>query len=99
MSECCGQLCLEGGYEFATRGGRRIYRARAADEDDAGGERIGISAAHPVSHLCPHRPCASGGEAGANHRIEKCLPARACGTVAAVALSLLKSVINGDREG
>ena len=42
------ELGLERGDELATRGGGRIDGARAADEDDAGGEGIG---AHPRCRL------------------------------------------------
>ena len=42
MGERRGQLGLERGDELAARGGGRIGRARAADEDDAGGEGVGV---------------------------------------------------------
>ena len=42
VGERRGQLGLERGDELAARGGGRIGRARAADEDDAGGEGVGI---------------------------------------------------------
>ena len=38
------QLGLERGDELAARGGGRIGGARAADEDDAGGEGVGADA-------------------------------------------------------
>ena len=47
-----GQLGLERGDELAARGGGRIGRARAADEDDAGGEGVGADADLP-SPLAP----------------------------------------------
>ena len=40
MRERRGQFGLERGDKLAARGGGRIGRARAADEDDAGGEGI-----------------------------------------------------------
>ena len=41
VSERHGQLGLERGDELAPRGGGRVGGARAADEDDAGGEGVG----------------------------------------------------------
>jgi hypothetical protein len=39
------------------------------------------------------------GEAGADHRVEKGLPAGAGGALVALALGLLEGVVDGDREG
>ena len=39
------------------------------------------------------------GEAGADHRVEKGLPAGAGGARVALALRLLKGVVDGDRKG
>ena len=41
VGERHGQLGLERGDELAARGGGRVGGARAADEDDAGGEGVG----------------------------------------------------------
>ena len=54
---------------------------------------------HAVAQLGPHRPCATDGEAGADHRVEEGLPAGAGGAIVTLALGLLEGVIDGDREG
>ena len=68
---------------------RTMLEARALESD----------ADHAVAQLCPHRPCAADGEAGADHRVEECLPAGAGSAFVAVALGLLEGVVDGDREG
>ena len=49
VGERHGQLGLERGDELAARGGGRIGGARAADEDDAGGEGVGADADHAAA--------------------------------------------------
>ena len=52
-----------------------------------------------VAAFRPHRPGAGDGEAGADHRVEKGLPAGAGGAFVAIALGLLEGVVDGDRKG
>ena len=99
MDERVGQLGLERVEELAARGGGCIRGARAADEDDAGGEGVGASADASGCSFRPHRPGAADGKAGADDRVEEGLPARAGGAVCAVALGLLEGVVDGDWEG
>ena len=78
VGERHGQLSLERGDELAARGGGRVGGARAADEDDAGGEGVGVlRRSCGCSQLRAHRPSAADGEASANHRVEERLPAGA----------------------
>ena len=88
----------------AVRNSRRVAvgafdGARAADEDDAGGEGVGVDASTCGFALGSHRPGAADGEASADHRVEEGLPAGAGGAFGAVALGLLEGIIDSDREG
>ena len=100
MRERLRQLGLERGDELAARGGGCIGGALAADEDDAGGEGIGAR--------CRSCGCSRSVRIGqvplmakpaSNHCIQKGLPASTGGAVVAIALGLLESVVDGDREG
>ena len=59
VGERGGQLGLERGEELAPRGGGRSRSARAADEDDAGGEGVGVHAPHAIGELGAHWPSAT----------------------------------------
>ena len=99
VGERHGQLGLERGDELAARGGGGRVGARAADEDDAGGEGVGRLAAHTAVVLGAHRPGAADGEPGADHGVKECLPAGAGRAVDRIALGLLEGVVDRDREG
>ena len=99
VGERVGQFGLERVEELAAGGGGRVSGARAADEDDAGGEGVGVHSSHSIAEFRPHRPCTADGEARADHRVEEGLPSGAGGAFGALALRLLEGVIDGDREG
>ena len=54
---------------------RRVVRARAADEMDAGGEARGISGAQPGTHFCRESATSRDDPAAADHPGKKRLPA------------------------
>ena len=88
----------EGVGRVAAGGGGGIGGARAADQDDAGGEGVGVGPAHSVSQFRSHRPGSTSGESGANNRVEKGLPPSAGRAFDSVALGLLECVVDGDRK-
>ena len=94
------QFGLERVDELAARGGGRISRARAADEDDAGGEGVSADPDRPSSAFGPHRPGAADSEAGritASRKVSQ--PVLAVPPLIAFGLRLLEGVVDGDREG
>ena len=94
-----GQFGFELVEELAPRGRGRIRGARAADEDDAGGEGIGIFGDNATSTFCPHWPSAADSKSCANHGVKKCLPACAGSARIVLALRLLEGIINRNRKG
>ena len=92
------QFRFEGRNELAAGGHRRVRRARAADQDDAGGEGVGSDANHAPAALRAHRPRAGDRRSRTDHRIQKSLPAGAGSALVPFLLGLLEGVVDGDRE-
>ena len=100
MGERRGQLGLERGDELAAGGRGRVGRARATDEDDAGGESVSL-----VADATRFRSSVRIGQVPlmakparitASRKVSQ--PVLAVPAIA-VALGLLKGVVDGDREG
>ncbi len=70
-----------------------------ANENYTGCKGVGIHASHAVAKLSAHRPSTASSKPCANHRIKESLPTSTSGACVAVTLRLLKSIVDGDREG
>ena len=100
VGERVGQLGLERGDELAARGGGRIRGARAADEDDAGGEGVGADAIDcellSSVRIGQVPLMAKPARITASRKVSQ--PVLAVPS-SLVALRLLEGVVDGDRKG
>ena len=98
VGEGGGEFGLECGDELPSGGEGGVVRARATDQDDAGGEGVGAHADHAVAEFSAHGPSASNSETSANHGVKESLPPGAGGTCLAFGFGLLEGVVDGDGE-
>ena len=77
LPQCVGQCLAELAAEVGARKRDGRLWSSMADQNDAGGQRIGVVAYHSPLSLGTHRPSTADTKAGTDSRIQKCLPASA----------------------
>ena len=85
--------------KFAAGRRRGSRRPSTTDENDTGGEGVGAHSPNAIGELGSNRPCSGNGKTGADHCIEKGLPACRGGAAVTLRLGLFEGVVDGYGEG